>query len=109
MHIELTLKNYRCSPDARPMRISLGGGPTAFIGVNNSGKSSLLKFFYEFRIVSALLMTIIIHAISSVMFPVGAEEFVKARPVLPGKQCKTAHQNNWTEQERWVWKEVCEG
>ncbi len=61
------------------------------------------------RIVSALLVTFIFHAISSVAFPVGAEEFVKVRPVLPGKQCKIAHQNNWTEQERWVWKEVCEG
>ena len=50
MQIELTLRNYRCFPDTRPMRISLGGGLTAFfIGVNNSGKSSLLKFFYEFR------------------------------------------------------------
>src|SRR5882762_8255235 len=49
MQIELTLKNYRCFPDTRPMRISIEGGLTAFIGVNNSGKSSLLKFFYEFR------------------------------------------------------------
>ena len=49
MQIELTLKNYRCFPDTRPMRISLEDGLTAFIGVNNSGKSSLLKFFYEFR------------------------------------------------------------
>ena len=61
------------------------------------------------RIVSAVLVTFIFYAISSVAFPVGAEEFVKVRPVLPGEQCKTAHQNNWTEQERWVWKEVCEG
>ena len=49
MQIELTLRNYRCFPDTRPMRISWGGGLTAFIGVNNSGKSSLLRFFYEFR------------------------------------------------------------
>ena len=49
MQIELTLRNYRCFTDTRPTRISLGGGLTAFIGVNNSGKSSLLKFFYEFR------------------------------------------------------------
>jgi len=49
MQIELTLRNYRCFPDTKPMQIYLGGGLTAFIGVNNSGKSSLLKFFYEFR------------------------------------------------------------
>lgn len=55
MQIELTLRNYRCFPDTRPMRISLGGGLTAFIGVNNSGKSSLLKFFYEFRDIFNLL------------------------------------------------------
>lgn len=61
------------------------------------------------RIVSALLVAFIFHAISGVAFQVGAEEFVKGRPVLPGENCKTAHQNNWTEQERWVWKEVCEG
>jgi recombinational DNA repair ATPase RecF len=55
MQIDLTLRNYRCFPDTRPMRISLGSGLTAFIGVNNSGKSSLLKFFYEFRNLFSLL------------------------------------------------------
>ncbi len=45
----LTLKNYRCFPDRSPATLSLGKGFTALIGVNNSGKSSLLKFFFEFR------------------------------------------------------------
>ena len=49
MHIEITLKNYRCFPDSNPARMSVRGGFTSFIGVNNSGKSSLLKFFFEFR------------------------------------------------------------
>ena len=49
MHVDITIKNYRCFPDTRPARISIGSGLTAFVGVNNSGKSSLLKFFYEFR------------------------------------------------------------
>jgi len=49
MHIELTIKNYRCFPDSRPARITLRDGFTSFVGSNNSGKSSLLKFFYEFR------------------------------------------------------------
>jgi predicted ATPase len=49
MEIELTLKNYRCFEDTQPARIVLRDGLTAFIGVNNSGKSSLLRFFYEFR------------------------------------------------------------
>ena len=55
MQIDLTLRNYRCFPDTQPMRISLGGGLTAFIGVNNSGKSTILKFFYEFRNLFELL------------------------------------------------------
>ena len=49
MDVDITIKNYRCFPDTRPARISVRNGFTAFVGVNNSGKSSLLKFFYEFR------------------------------------------------------------
>ncbi len=49
MDIELTIKNYRCFSDAKPARIIIKQGYTAFIGINNSGKSSILKFFYEFR------------------------------------------------------------
>ena len=45
MRIELTLKNYRCFPDISPARIVIEDGKwTAFVGVNNSGKSSLLRF-----------------------------------------------------------------
>ena len=49
MQIEITLKNYRCFPDEKPATFSLQEGFTSFVGINNSGKSSLLKFFYEFR------------------------------------------------------------
>ncbi|MCH9044968.1 MAG: AAA family ATPase, partial [SAR324 cluster bacterium] len=49
MQIEVTIKNYRCFPYDRPAQFTIGDGLTAFLGVNNSGKSSLLKFFYEFR------------------------------------------------------------
>lgn len=49
MEIELTIKNYRCFSDTKPARIRIRPGFTAFLGVNNSGKSSLLKFFYELR------------------------------------------------------------
>lgn len=55
MEIDITLKNYRCFPDSNPARISLRRGFTAFVGVNNSGKSSLLRFFYEFRSLFALV------------------------------------------------------
>ena len=49
MGFQLILKNYRCFPDSNPARIMLRPGFTSFVGVNNSGKSSLLRFFYEFR------------------------------------------------------------
>ncbi|MBM4254682.1 MAG: ATP-binding protein [Deltaproteobacteria bacterium] len=49
MAVGVTLKNYRCFNDSKPARFTLRKGFTSFIGVNNSGKSSLLKFFYEFR------------------------------------------------------------
>src|SRR4051812_45481968 len=47
--MDVTVKNYRCFPDELPVRISLGKGFVALVGVNNAGKSSLLRFFYEFR------------------------------------------------------------
>ena len=48
-NFHLTVKNYRCFPDNKPVHISMRNGFTAFVGVNNSGKSSLLKMFYELR------------------------------------------------------------
>jgi len=47
--ITITLKNYRCFADTRPATIEFGPGFTAFAGPNNSGKSSYLKFIYEFQ------------------------------------------------------------
>ena len=55
MQVDITMKNYRCFPDSTPARISIRPGFTAFVGVNNSGKSSLLRFFYEFRSLCQLL------------------------------------------------------
>ncbi len=49
MDVEITIKNYRCFSDEKPAQFVLREGLTAFSGANNSGKSSLLKFFYEFR------------------------------------------------------------
>ena len=46
---KVTLKNYRCFEDSKPLSLELGPGFTALVGPNNSGKSSCLKFFYEAR------------------------------------------------------------
>lgn len=65
MDIELTIKNYRCFSDDNPARFRIKPGFTAFIGINNSGKSSLLKFFYEFRDLFRILSSSNIIASSS--------------------------------------------
>jgi ABC-type cobalamin/Fe3+-siderophores transport system ATPase subunit len=49
MDIDIELKNYRCFPDEQLARFSIRPGFMALIGANNSGKSSLLKFLFEFR------------------------------------------------------------
>lgn len=49
MELDITIKNYRCFPESTPARITISDGFQALVGVNNSGKSSLLRFFYEFR------------------------------------------------------------
>lgn len=49
MRVEITLKNYRCFPDSSPATIVVDDDWAAFVGVNNAGKSTLLRFFYEFR------------------------------------------------------------
>src|SRR5260370_4028031 len=55
MNVELLIKNYRCFADSDPARVSLRRGFSGLIGVNNSGKSSLLRFFFEFRNVFGLM------------------------------------------------------
>lgn len=47
--MQLTIKNYRCFPIDKPVTLDLRDGFTALLGVNNAGKSSLLRFFFEFR------------------------------------------------------------
>jgi hypothetical protein len=45
---EITVSNYRCFSDT-PVRFALRAGLQSFVGVNNSGKSCLLRLFYELR------------------------------------------------------------
>jgi AAA15 family ATPase/GTPase len=47
MPIELTIKNYRCF--VAPVTITVAKDLTAFVGVNNAGKSALMRFLVEFR------------------------------------------------------------
>src|SRR5215213_3164712 len=50
-HFTVEIKNYRGFSDEEPVVLSVSPGFTAFVGPNNSGKSSLLRFFYEMRTV----------------------------------------------------------
>jgi ABC-type multidrug transport system ATPase subunit len=47
MEIEITVKNYRCFQ--RPATFRLAHGITAFLGPNNSGKSTILRMLHELR------------------------------------------------------------
>lgn len=47
MKIQLTIKNYRCFVE--PATIEIKPGFTAFVGLNNAGKSTLMRFLLEFR------------------------------------------------------------
>jgi len=47
--LTITLKNYRCFKASSPAQIQIRPGFTAFVGANNAGKSTLLRFFYELR------------------------------------------------------------
>ena len=50
--IDVTLTHYRCFHDTSPVKFSLEPGKTiALIGMNNTGKSALMRFFYELKIV----------------------------------------------------------
>jgi ABC-type cobalamin/Fe3+-siderophores transport system ATPase subunit len=49
LDVDLSLWNYRRFDDSRPAHVRITDGFTALLGVNNAGKSSLLRFFYEFR------------------------------------------------------------
>jgi hypothetical protein len=38
-----------------------------------------------------------------------AEHRERAKPTLPGQPCHTEPLPQWTGQEQWVWKQLCEG
>ena len=47
--VTVQLRNYRSIPFNNPIEFDVGDGITVITGINNIGKSNLLKFFYEFR------------------------------------------------------------
>jgi ABC-type Mn2+/Zn2+ transport system ATPase subunit/5S rRNA maturation endonuclease (ribonuclease M5) len=49
VRIQLEIKNYRCFADDHPVRIDIREGAIAFVGVNNAGKSTLLRMLFELR------------------------------------------------------------
>lgn len=55
MEIDITIKNYRVFEDRHPARFTIQRGFISFVGTNNAGKSSILRFFYEFRSLFAQL------------------------------------------------------
>lgn len=56
VNAKFTIKNYRCFSDEEPLVFTLHDGFIAFVGPNNSGKSSILKFFFEFRNIWSFLL-----------------------------------------------------
>src|SRR5688572_2934786 len=49
MNIKIKIQNYRNIPLGSPIEFQIKDGITFILGVNNVGKSNLLKFFYDFR------------------------------------------------------------
>jgi hypothetical protein len=47
--MKITLRNYRAFDDRKPAEWQLTDDFRAFVGINNAGKSSLLRAFYEIR------------------------------------------------------------
>lgn len=46
---KITIRNYRSIPYSNPISLDIQEGITFILGINNIGKSNLLRFFYELR------------------------------------------------------------
>jgi ABC-type cobalamin/Fe3+-siderophores transport system ATPase subunit len=45
----IEIQNYRSIPHGRPLNLEISDGITFILGINNAGKTNLLKLFYELR------------------------------------------------------------
>lgn len=61
---DLRVKNYRCFDQQVPAELTLGPGFVGLVGPNNSGKSSLLRLFYELR---PLWQTVVPSALNALL------------------------------------------
>lgn len=64
MLTHVAFKNYRCFADDHEVLIRVSPGLTAIVGINNSGKSALLRFFWELRQILHTLPFEAAHSVS---------------------------------------------
>jgi len=60
-----------------------------------------------FSILATFIPIILFVIIASPLLS-AAEVSTEGKPALPGESCQTAPIESWTQQEKWVWKQVCE-
>jgi ABC-type Mn2+/Zn2+ transport system ATPase subunit len=84
--LTIELRNYRAFDDAHPVTWRLQDGFVAFVGVNNSGKSSLLRFLHEMRPMLTFLERINSGPIQTMMqgspHPAGVESVAYVPEIL---------------------------
>ena len=56
---KVTLRNYRCFDWDNPAVLEFGGGFTAYVGANNSGKSAALRSIFELRNIFANILPLL--------------------------------------------------
>jgi ABC-type cobalamin/Fe3+-siderophores transport system ATPase subunit len=87
--ITIELRNYRAFDDAHPVIWRLHDGFVAFVGVNNAGKSSLLRFLHEMRPSLTLLQRLHEGPVQTMLsgnpHPVGIESVADIPEVLSNR------------------------
>jgi predicted ATP-dependent endonuclease of OLD family len=84
----LTIKNYRCF--VRPVTVEISKGFSAFVGVNNAGKSAIMRFLLEFR---PFLQAINVQQLAQ-LIPSGAGLGFQPNQVLDPQEIFSNRNNN---------------